>query len=166
MKFNCIKCEKFICELDLRKSENKDEHVLYCEDCTKKKLEHTRELFSKKGNNNKKMKSEEQKINEEIDELFRNPYMRKTIIDLGIGKGRIYKFMTKMREGHKSMDEVVEFVRKFYKKFEEAEKKIRNKPNEKKNIQKPKQLGKRPKAKRPVEKHNSKRHSRQRNKIN
>ena len=53
MKINCIKCEKFLYELDMRKLKNKEEDAPYCEDCAKKKLEHTRELFSKKGNNKK-----------------------------------------------------------------------------------------------------------------
>lgn len=47
MKFNCIKCEKFICKLDLRKFENKDEYPMYCKGCLKNNLDETRNMFSK-----------------------------------------------------------------------------------------------------------------------
>ncbi len=45
MKFDCIKCGKFICKLDLRRFENKDEHPLYCGACLKENIATTRVLF-------------------------------------------------------------------------------------------------------------------------
>ena len=33
MKFNCIKCNKYIGKLDIRKNKNKDEDALLCKQC-------------------------------------------------------------------------------------------------------------------------------------
>jgi hypothetical protein len=45
MKHYCITCGKFVCKLDMRKTENKDELGHYCKNCIKKKVEHVRGLF-------------------------------------------------------------------------------------------------------------------------
>lgn len=49
MKFNRIKCGKFICKLDLRKPENKEEaiSVSYCSDCVGRNLNTARSLFQR-----------------------------------------------------------------------------------------------------------------------
>lgn len=46
MKFNCIRCGKYICNLDLRKFENKDEDVLYCKKCLNENLEIIRGILT------------------------------------------------------------------------------------------------------------------------
>ncbi|MEK6949373.1 MAG: hypothetical protein AABX34_04075 [Nanoarchaeota archaeon] len=45
MKFNCIKCGKFICSLDMRKPENKEEYALFCGQCSNENLTFARHLF-------------------------------------------------------------------------------------------------------------------------
>lgn len=67
------------------------------------------------------MKQKKSEFEKGMDELLRNPYMKKTLSDLGIGKGRVYNFMTKIREGRVSDDEIVEHIKKEDKKFEKAE---------------------------------------------
>ena len=49
MKFNCIRCGKIVCKLDLRKPENKEEAltISYCGDCLDKNLENARSLFQR-----------------------------------------------------------------------------------------------------------------------
>ena len=46
MKINCVKCGKFVCKLDMRKFENKEEDILFCKSCLSENLDITRELFS------------------------------------------------------------------------------------------------------------------------
>jgi DNA-directed RNA polymerase subunit RPC12/RpoP len=47
MKFNCAKCGKFICKLDLRKPKNKEEafDMSNCAGCSKKLLDFARSVF-------------------------------------------------------------------------------------------------------------------------
>ena len=48
MKFSCIRCGRFICNLDMRKFENKEEHPMYCSGCLKETLDITKGLFTDK----------------------------------------------------------------------------------------------------------------------
>jgi len=66
-------------------------------------------------------KTKEGNIDERLDELFRNPRIRRTIINLGKGKGRAYKFLTKMRQEGMSNEEVAKWAKKECEKDEIAE---------------------------------------------
>ena len=69
------------------------------------------------------MKSEDQKIDEELDELLSNPRIRRTIIQMGKGKGRAFKFLTKIRHGLVSNKEIVKWIKEEEKKDLKASKK-------------------------------------------
>ena len=73
----------------------------------------------------KKAKSKKKKSDfmKGVEESLKTPYVKKTMIKLGKGEGRAYKFMTKIREGRVSDKEEVEFIKREYGKSEKAEKK-------------------------------------------
>ena len=57
------------------------------------------------------------------EDLFNNSYIKKQLTKIGQGKGRVSKYMIKIREGRVTEKEVSEWLKKDYKNVEKAWKK-------------------------------------------
>jgi len=57
------------------------------------------------------------------EDLFNNSYIKKQLTKIGQGKGRVSKFMIKIREGRVTEKEVSEWLKKDCKNVEKAWKK-------------------------------------------